>query len=166
MWLFPDWGVWLVQDLKPMAERHKVIGPNRSNESPSLRKPGTEVVVYLLVRCDGHSEHFDSMVLGFVRSLLDASTLLFVTSDGMAISHYHNVLVLMIVGTPAYTNTQQWHHCCSFDLWSACVCVMLSPSEQLSEASPDGAVSLRPQANVFDAVNVLFEVAALSFHVT
>lgn len=64
-------------------------------------------VLYLLVRRDGNSEHFDSMLPGFISSLLHASAWLFVTSDGMAISHHHDVLVLMVVGTPACSQTHK-----------------------------------------------------------
>lgn len=56
---------------------------------------------HLLVRRDGHSEDLDSMLLGFVGSLLHAATRLFVPSDGVAVGHHHNVLVLVVVGAPA-----------------------------------------------------------------
>lgn len=41
------------------------------------------------------------MLPGFVGSLLHAATWLFVPSDGVAIGHHHDVLVLVVVGAPA-----------------------------------------------------------------
>lgn len=127
--------------------------------------------LYLLIRCDGNSEDFDSMVLGFISSLLHTSTWLFVTSNRMAISHYYNVLVLVIVGTPACKHTHKQklknditalinYHAKVF------VCVIILPSEQISDTFLDGTVSVRALANVFDAVNGLFEGIAMSSYVS
>ncbi len=58
-------------------------------------------VQYLLVRWDGHSEHFDGMLSCLIGSLLDPTTWLLVAGHRMAISDHHYVLILMIMGAPA-----------------------------------------------------------------
>lgn len=62
-----------------------------------------------MVRRDGHSEDFDSVLLGLVGSLLHAAAWLFVPGDGVAIGHHHDVLVLVVVGAPAGGQTRQLH---------------------------------------------------------
>lgn len=52
---------------------------------------------YLLVWGDGHSKHFDAMLPGLVRCLLNPSTGLFITTDRVTVCHNHKVLILMIV---------------------------------------------------------------------
>lgn len=64
----------------------------------SLGASLANIASYFLVRRDGHSKDFDSMLPGFVGSLLHAATWLFVPGDGVAIGHHHDVLVLMVVG--------------------------------------------------------------------
>lgn len=79
------------------------------------------------------------MLPGFIGGLLHSSTRLFVASNGMAVSHHHDVLVLMIVGPS---------------------------NEQLGEASLDGTVGVCAFANVGDAVDVLLQGSAVGVHVT
>lgn len=54
---------------------------------------------YLLIRWDGDGEHLDAMQPGFICSLLHTSAWLLVASNGMAVSHHHDVLVLVVVRT-------------------------------------------------------------------
>lgn len=79
------------------------------------------------------------MLLGLIGSLLHASTWLLVTSDRVAISHHHDVLVLMVVG---------------------------APNEQLSKAPLDGTVSVRALADIIDGVDAVLQLLAFGRQVT
>lgn len=90
---------------------HATVVPHRSSVQTN------RCVLYLLVRRDGHSEHFDSILLGFISGLLHTSTRLFVPGDGVAIGHHHDVLVLLVVGAPVSPRHRHmirhisfWHH--------------------------------------------------------
>lgn len=77
-------------------------------------------------------------MLGFIGGLLHPSTWLFVASDRMAVSHHHDVLVFVVVGT---TN------------------------EQLSQAPLDGTVSVCALADVIDGVDLILQGLAIGVHV-
>lgn len=79
------------------------------------------------------------MLPGFISSLLHTSTWLFVTSDRVAVSHHHDVLVLMVVGTP---------------------------NKQLGEAPLDGTVSVCALSDVADGINFFLQGLAISPEVT
>lgn len=121
-----------------------------------------------MVRRDGHSEDFDSVLLGFVGGLLHATAWLLVPGDGVAIGHHHNVLVLVVVGAPAGTQTQQHPNVYSTvkGFTQVRVCVLVVPNEQFSEAPLDGAVGVGALADVFDGVDAIFQLLAVSRHVT
>lgn len=46
------------------------------------------------------------------------------------------------------------------------VCILLIPNKQLSEAPLDGAVGVGALADIFNCVDVSFQVLAVTFHVS
>ncbi len=73
----------------------------QKNWCNALEKLEVASVRYLLVRWDGHSEHFDGMLSCLIGSLLDPTTWLLVAGHRVAIRDHHYVLILMIMGAPA-----------------------------------------------------------------
>lgn len=63
--------------------------------------PGASVLCgpYQVVGGDGNGEHFDPQEFGFIGSIIQASTGLLVTFQGMSISHHNQVFVLLVMGT-------------------------------------------------------------------
>lgn len=133
--------------------------------------------LYLLVRWDGDGEHFDSVMLGFVSSLLHASTGLFVTSNRMAISDYHDVLVLVVVGASVCKMTHKHTFKNNITLFitessqayvcvCVCMCVLFLPNEQLSKAPLDGTVSICAFANEINAIDVILQRLPIPLQVT
>lgn len=54
---------------------------------------------YQVVGGDGNRENFDPQEFCFIGSIIQASTGLLVTFQGMSISHYNQVFILLVMGT-------------------------------------------------------------------
>lgn len=64
--------------------------------------PGASLLCgpYQVVGGDGDGEHFDPQEFGFVGSIVQASTGLLVTFQGVSISHHDQVFILLVMRTP------------------------------------------------------------------
>lgn len=59
-----------------------------------------------MVRRDGHGEDFDAQVLGLIDGILQATTWLLITFQGVPVCHHDQVLVLLQVGAPGKGGAQ------------------------------------------------------------
>lgn len=89
----------------------------------------------------------------------------------MAVSHHHDVLVLMVVGAPVCKRMHRHTHSEIISLlficqMCVCVCVLWLPNEQLSKAPLDGTVSVRALADEVDVIDVILQGLAMSRQVT
>lgn len=56
---------------------------------------------YQVVGGDGNREHFDPQMLGFICSIIQASTGLLVSFQGVSISHHDQIFILLVMGATA-----------------------------------------------------------------